>query len=116
MTNPFPPFPPFIYASGQTPPGYECQTCQCTGVRLYRRYQTFLERQELFCRKHALDDQNKTEPDQPSEHSIGWLVAAIPTEDGSTHWGWSSVPDDGLKWWNQLPKTTNQPAATEGAA
>lgn len=43
------------------------------------------------------------EPDSLFEHIIGWLVAAIPTEDGETYWGFTSVPQEGANWWNNLP-------------
>jgi hypothetical protein len=32
------------------------------------------------------------------------MVGAVPTEDGSTFWGFSSVPTDGVGWWESLPK------------
>lgn len=35
--------------------------------------------------------------------SIGWLVPAIPTEDGDTFWGYTSVPQAGCAWWHRLP-------------
>lgn len=34
--------------------------------------------------------------------SIGWLVPAVPTEDGETYWGYTSVPDQGIEWWKRL--------------
>jgi hypothetical protein len=34
---------------------------------------------------------------------IGWLVPAVPTEDGETYWGYTSVPADGCSWWYALP-------------
>lgn len=92
------------YSSGGTPLSYVCEDCGAEGVRLYRRYQTMLDSQKLRCTECALKNQNRTEPDQPSAHSIGWLVAAVPTEDGQTYWGYTSVPDDGVKWWDNLPR------------
>lgn len=94
----------FRYADGSTPEGYLCADCGTESVRLYREYQTFLESQRLRCRCCAMKNQKKDAPDLPSEHTIGWLVAAVPTEDGSTYWGFSSVPDAGVEWWNKLPK------------
>lgn len=96
---------PFIYSEQKkTPKGYECGQCNSSGVRLYREYQTVLDAQNLYCRACALINQKKTVPDTSSEHSIGWLVAAVPTEDGSTCWGYTSVPPEGVIWWNSLPK------------
>jgi hypothetical protein len=99
---------PFSYLELKTPDGYVCDDCDKSGVRLYREYQTFLEYQYLRCRCCALKDQSRTAEEEfesgDSEHSIGWLVAAVPTEDGKTYWGYTSVPEDGVRWWNSLPK------------
>ena len=83
---------------------------------MWRRYQTFLEHQKLFCIDCAGKNQNhdvsKTNelgmtPDKTysnmSSDTIGWLVPAVPTIDNETYWGYSSVPDDGVKWWKALP-------------
>lgn len=94
---------PFSYTGG-TPEGYTCGTCGKTGVRLYREYQTFLDQQQLYCRACALIKQKQPKPDNKSEHTIGWLVAAVPTVEGDTFWGFTSVPDEGVQWWNRLPK------------
>ena len=40
---------------------------------------------------------------------IGNLVPAIPTEDGETFWGYSSVPQDGCEWWYRLPYAAGGP-------
>lgn len=34
---------------------------------------------------------------------IGWRIPAVPTEDGETYWGYTSVPQRGCDWWNRLP-------------
>ncbi len=98
----------FSYSELKTPDGYVCNDCDKSGVRLYREYQTFLENQYLRCRCCALKDQQRTAEEEfehgESECSIGWLVAAVPTEDGKTYWGYTSVPEEGVKWWNALPK------------
>lgn len=60
-----------------------------------------LDKQKLLCRKCAILNQGQN-PDHPSEHTIGWLVAAVPTEDGETFWGYTSVPQAGVNWWNSL--------------
>lgn len=97
-------FPAFKYKKGTVPKGYKCDKCGVFGVRLYRRYQTWLEGQMLRCRSCALKSQSQPQPDSESEHSIGWLVAAVPTEDGTTYWGYTSVPQEGVEWWDRLPK------------
>ena len=95
---------PFSYSEMESPEGYFCKDCGATGVRLYREYNTFLDYQHLRCRACAMSDQNKEVPDLLSEHTIGWLVAAVPTEEGNTYWGYTSVPDSGVTWWDNLPK------------
>lgn len=34
---------------------------------------------------------------------IGWRIPAVPTADGETYWGYTSVPADGVTWWKRLP-------------
>lgn len=34
---------------------------------------------------------------------IGWRIPAVPTADGQTFWGYSSVPEAGCRWWYGLP-------------
>lgn len=82
---------------------YRCGECGARGVRLYREYETFMEHITLRCRACACKHAGQ-EPDQKSEHSIGWLVAAVPTYDRTTFWGYTSIPQEALNWWNKLPK------------
>lgn len=88
------------YDLGYTPPDYKCSHCEKAGVRLWREYARILSR-DLFCTPCAERDQKRkyvaTEP-----HSIGWLVAAVPDVEGVGFWGYTSVPDDGVKWWDSL--------------
>jgi len=94
----------FKYLENKTPEGYKCGKCGAFGVQLFRKYQTFLDQQELFCRECAMVDQDKNIDQSSSfKHAIGWLVAAVPTEYGETFWGFTSVPDDGVAWWDNLP-------------
>lgn len=37
---------------------------------------------------------------------IGRRIPAVPTEDGSSYWGYSSVPDAACAWWYRLPLKT----------
>lgn len=86
---------------------YVCQACGASGVKLWRYYQTFLENQRLLCRRCAEADQaNELEGDQ-----IGWMVPAVPTEDGTTFWGYTSVPKDRVEWWKALPLRIRETAA-----
>ena len=34
---------------------------------------------------------------------IGWYVPAIPDEEGLGYWGYTSVPQEGIDWWQALP-------------
>lgn len=83
---------------------YECSDCGANGVRLYREYSTFADHVVLRCRACGLKNQNRSMPDDQSEHVIGWLVAAVPTPDGKSFWGFTSVPEDRVAWWDGLPK------------
>ena len=93
----------FVYKEKKTPLGYECDNCGANGIRLYRKYNSFLNHQKLTCRSCSIKDQGR-EPVLESEYWIGWLVAAVPTEDGTSFWGYTSVPQDGVEWWDGLPK------------
>lgn len=111
---------PVDYGKPGAPPGYHCGKCGARGVKLWRDYQTFLDHQSLLCAACACAEQGKTEvvPREggrfpgmvscrpgPDSDAIGWRVPAVPTEDGATFWGYSSVPDDGCRWWYGLPLT-----------
>lgn len=102
------------YSKIETPPGYKCSKCGATGCKLWRDYQTFLEYQDLVCAKCAAGEQGKdisTIDDKgfrKIEHGmrtdqIGWRVPAVPTVEGDTFWGYTSIPPDGCAWWVNLP-------------
>jgi hypothetical protein len=82
--------------------GYTCGSCSASGVRLWRDYQTFLDAQSLLCRTCCERVAGKPKPDDSD--SIGWHVPAVPTADGSTFWGYSSVPEAACRWWCALPE------------
>jgi hypothetical protein len=119
------------YASATVPAEYHCGKCGAHGVKLWRDYQTFMSHQSLLCAACAcveqsngvrafivkdrpigggridvylrsdlikLDDSVRYYGDQ-----IGWRVPAVPTEDGDSFWGYTSVPDEGCQWWYRLP-------------
>lgn len=91
---------PFSYTS-TTPAGYVCAKCGASGVRLYRDYNTFADFITLTCT--ACTEESENRKAKGKAHSIGWKVAAVPTEDGSTFWGYTSVPQAGVEWWDRLP-------------
>ncbi len=94
------------YASIVPPPKYSCSKCKVHGVALFRQYQCYANYIELLCVDCAEKDQDKKfNPDnRPKCSEIGWLVAAVPTAEGDTYWGYTSVPQDGCDWWYRLPK------------
>lgn len=111
------------YLSATPPPTYRCTTCGVHGCKLWREYQTFADHTELVCcdcagksQKHdvsQIDAEGRTpwsckDADGTVHHmqphdSIGWRVPAVPTEEGDTFWGYSSVPAAGVAWWKRLP-------------
>ena len=111
---------PFKYASGETPETYKCQICGATHVKLWRKYQTFVDDNTLVCASclSRLKTEGKFVPKfrdtkygarwtkqsglQESD-SIGEFVPAVPTEGNDTFWGYTSVPKEGCDWWNKLP-------------
>ncbi|MDD5649781.1 MAG: hypothetical protein PHF86_05075 [Candidatus Nanoarchaeia archaeon] len=100
------------YAQATTPPGYKC-TCGATNCKLWREYQTFLNHQTLACAPCAAKEQQKDistlnekglrQSDTGLTDNIGWRIPAVPTEEGDTFWGYTSVPLDGVIWWQNLP-------------
>jgi hypothetical protein len=109
------PIAAFYYSVGKAPMGYECAECGASGCKLWRQYQTFASHIRLLCVVCAGKDQSVDTSDVDSDgrfawkdmgtrtDSIAWLVPAIPTEDGETFWGYTSVPQIGVYWWRGLP-------------
>lgn len=88
------------------PMPYRCAQCEAEGVKLWRQYQTFLDKVTLMCRacsEHDQSDVLKRKNYIPVTVEIGWRVPAIPTDDG-TFWGFGSTPQPAWTWWNDLPE------------
>jgi hypothetical protein len=112
---------PTDYASAAVPAGYVCGTCGASGVKLWRLYQTFLSHQELACAGCAAAAEGCSIADIDADgrrmetgagfapdpkyrtDQIGWRIPAVPTEEGDTYWGYTSVPPAGVTWWRRLP-------------
>lgn len=109
------------YTSQIPPPlRYACTTCGAYGCKLWREYQTCADDTILECCDCAgisqkMDvsaiDSNGDVPqgdvlDGMRGCSIRWRVPAIPTEDGCTFWGYTSVEAVPLAWWRRLPTRT----------
>jgi hypothetical protein len=92
---------------------YKCSTCGKESCKLWREYNTFASVSELYCVDCAARNQKKdisilsTGGMRMTKHGwtdqIGWLVPAVPTQDGDTYWGYTSVPQSGCDWWASLP-------------
>jgi hypothetical protein len=114
------------YTSATPPDGYRCTTCGVHGCKLWREYQTAACYTELVCCDCAgrsqgedvsdIDEDGKIAFDLGRTDAIGWRVPAVPTEDGSTFWGYTSVPDAGVMWWRRLPTRTPEKAYRVAAA
>ena len=97
---------------------YKCATCAAENCKLWRQYQTFVCNLHLLCGPCALSNQKKSGSIDADGcindcDQIGWLVPAVPTPDGETFWGYSSVPPEGVAWWRNLP---SYPNTNKGAA
>lgn len=100
------------YTKNATPSGYKCSKCGATGCKLWRDYQTFIEHKSLLCAECAAEDQEEDistinhlgmrQTEMGLSDQIGWKIPAVPTEDGRTFWGYTSVPPAGCEWWKNL--------------
>ena len=113
---------PLRYKSGEIPESYVCGVCGASGCKLWREYQTPMSQQRLYCGPCAIKETRDPSregtairPDGKASwfptgctepvwmDSVGRLCAGIPTEDGTTFWGYTSVPEPALAWWRGLP-------------
>lgn len=109
------------YENGQTPSTYRCSDCSAMGCKLWREYNTVLTAQTFRCGRCVLkaaglsdvtiSEQGRVYSDAHGTWTdqVGGMIPAVPTEDGSTYWGYTSVPDDGVLWWRQLPLKPPEP-------
>jgi hypothetical protein len=101
-----------LYSNPVPPADYKCGNCGATGVKLWREYQTM--QPGLFCAKCAAKHEHKSIKSINAAgmritrlggrtDQIGWLVPAVPDEEGLGYWGYTSVPQAGVEWWKALP-------------
>jgi hypothetical protein len=98
------------------PESYRCSECGAYGIKLWREYSTFVP--ELKCASCAAKDQEIDISQMDCEgifprtdalgctrltDQIGWYVPAVPDKEGEGYWGYTSVPQEALEWWNKLP-------------
>lgn len=53
--------------------------------------------------KGTPSDTTATKSTKAVDDKIGERVPAVPTKEGNTFWGYSSVPPAGCEWWYRLP-------------
>jgi len=107
---------PFTYESMQVPAAYICSRCHVPGLKLWRQYNTMTNHLKLVCArcadpKTAVDrsgchkDRYGQKSDQLTDiiGTTGSLVPAVPTVEGDSYWGYTSVPLAGCVWWKALP-------------
>lgn len=101
-----------VYLNRGVPPSYKCEACGITGCKLWRIFQS--SPPDLRCAPCAaeidredsiigIDANGQHQTDFGNTDQIGMYVPAIPTEDGSTYWGYASFPQLGCEWWKKLP-------------
>jgi hypothetical protein len=84
---------------------YACNSCAATCTKLWREYQTFLNHSKLLCSECLEREIGRPLPAKSftSGEAIDWWVAAVPSADMRTMWGFTSVPKDRCDWWYSLP-------------
>jgi hypothetical protein len=105
---------------------YKCAKCGASGCKLWRESYVFLNHVELHCAPCAAkaeggrdisslnaDGKIQWRPFETAKYTvptdqIGNMVPAVPTEDGETFWGYTSVPPEGVRWWRELPSLPSQ--------
>jgi hypothetical protein len=83
---------------------YTCSSCGATDLKLWRPYSTWCV--ELKCASCC----NK--PGEPpfvfeEGDANGGMVPAVPTAEMDGYWGYTSVLDDRVEWWHDLPTYTD---------
>lgn len=106
------PLGPVDYRGG-APAIYCCARCGASGCKMWRDYQTFFENIDMLCvdcagKKHDVDvsqarEDGKVQTEYGLSDAIAWHIPAVPTEEGDTFWGYTSVPEMGVRWWQRLP-------------
>lgn len=102
---------------------YVCTGCKASGLKLWRDYNTCASACELKCAACATPAQIAYEAKTYTEKNrdylgaldadgmfmfrgsdqLGGLVPAVPTPEGDTFWGYTSVPNEDVLWWYALP-------------
>ena len=101
------------YTRSVPPSTYLCGRCGVFGCKLWREYNRAADYTELLCCDcagrventdvRAIDAAGKTVWEHGVTHTIGWMVPAVPTENGTTYYSEGALPEVGLRWWTRLP-------------
>lgn len=102
------------YSTRVTPSNYCCSQCGTTGCKLWRKYQAYSA--DLLCARCAAQkyDVNISDMDGAGmvtdahgdrTDKIGSYVPAVPDPANRDYWGYGSVPQEGVDWWERLPNT-----------
>jgi hypothetical protein len=105
---------PVDYSKNEVPAEYKCCSCRATNCKLWREFNTCPVTPGLKCAPCAAASEKRSISDidaagmRTSElgcrtDQIGFMMPAIPTEDGEQYWGYTSVPHRGVEWWKRLP-------------
>lgn len=98
----------FKYLSWKAPSGYCCSKCGAKNQKLWRQWNTLADFIQLLCFFCACIDQKLDADKTDVRDQLGHLAAAVPTEDGKTFWGYTSVPSAGVAWWWRLPPASEE--------
>lgn len=109
------PLGPVDYASAEPPGRYRCADCGAHGVKLWRESEQFATLVRLRCCDCTgrFQDESVADIDESGRvrtmgytartDQIGSSLPAVPSPDGRTFWGYTSVPDEAVRWWKSLP-------------
>lgn len=107
---------PCIYSNPVPPVTYMCGVCGASNVKLWREYMAWLGGVVLHCARCAalnnnvdiatIDARGFFISDLGRTDQIGNYVPAVPTEAGTSYWGYTSVPPEAVEWWQHLPTLT----------
>ena len=104
---------PIDYTNPAPPNGYRCALCGAHGGKLWRDWNAFVCDVRLSCcvctaaihldDPTAVDERGRLPGLSGSSDQIGGRAPAVPTPEGDSFWGYTSVPPEGVAWWRRLP-------------
>lgn len=91
-------------------PEYKCSNCGKSGVKLWRTFWGFnetcfqctCEREKIKPDAIEINKDGTHLTDSILTDQVGWSVPAVPSDSG-IFYPYSSVPEDKIKWWQELP-------------